>query len=85
MENKKSTAGPQQTFKPLSPLVEPVGWVTGQSASLLKRLNITAKKVGEPPGTLMHVGEKKTERTTITILDYDEQRLDEQVAESAAA
>jgi magnesium transporter len=28
-------------------------------------------KLGLPPGTLLHVGEKKTEKTRITILDYD--------------
>jgi len=37
-----------------------------------------SKKVGLPPGTLVHIGEKKRERTTITILDYDEQHLQEQ-------
>jgi len=37
-----------------------------------------SKKVGLPPGTLVHIGEKKRERTTITILDYDERHLQEQ-------
>jgi len=37
-----------------------------------------SKKVGLPPGTLVHIGEKKSERTTITILDYDERHLQEQ-------
>jgi magnesium transporter len=30
-----------------------------------------SKKAGLPPGTLMHIGEKLSERTHITILDYD--------------
>ncbi|HUT07856.1 MAG TPA: magnesium/cobalt transporter CorA [Candidatus Latescibacteria bacterium] len=28
-------------------------------------------KLGLPPGTLLHVGEKKTEKTRITVIDYD--------------
>ncbi len=41
-----------------------------------------SKKVGLPPGTLVHIGEKKRERTTITILDYDELHLQEQEIET---
>lgn len=37
-----------------------------------------SKKAGLPPGTLIHIGEKMRERTTTTILDYDEQHLQEQ-------
>ncbi len=44
-------------------------------ARLIKK---RSKKVGLPPGTLVHIGERKKERTTITILDYDEQHLQEQ-------
>jgi magnesium transporter len=36
-----------------------------------------SKKVGLPPGTLVHVGEKKVESVRITIMDYDEQRFEE--------
>ena len=28
-------------------------------------------KLGLSPGTLMHVGEKKTEKTSIKVIDYD--------------
>ncbi|MDO9529389.1 MAG: magnesium/cobalt transporter CorA [Syntrophales bacterium] len=35
---------------------------------LFKRMS---KKVGLPPGTLVHVGEKKTEKVKITVIDYD--------------
>ena len=45
---------------------------------MLKLLNIRAKKAGLPPGSLVHVGKKKTERTTINILAYDEHQLQAQ-------
>lgn len=32
----------------------------------------TSKKAGLPPGTLVHIGERKTERVRITLIDYDE-------------
>ncbi len=35
--------------------------------------NRRSRKAGLPPGSLIHVGEKKTEKTKITIIDYDEQ------------
>ena len=31
-----------------------------------------SKKAGLPPGTLIHIGERKTEKIKITIMDYDE-------------
>ncbi len=33
-----------------------------------------SKKAGLPPGTLVHIGEKKTEEVKITVLEYDEAR-----------
>ena len=45
---------------------------------MLKLLNIRAKKPGLPPGSLVHVGKQKTERTTINILAYDEHQLQAQ-------
>lgn len=36
-----------------------------------------SKKVGLPPGTLVHIGEKKTEKVRITIIDYDEANFEE--------
>ncbi|MCD4781336.1 MAG: magnesium/cobalt transporter CorA [Candidatus Omnitrophica bacterium] len=36
-----------------------------------------SKKIGLPPGTLIHVGEKRTKKTIITAFDYDETFLDE--------
>jgi magnesium transporter len=38
---------------------------------------IRTKKVGLPPGTLVHVGEERTGPVQITILDYDEGELQE--------
>ena len=42
---------------------------------LKKRL----KKVGLPPGTLVHIGEKKVEKTIITLFNYDELHFLEKV------
>ncbi|MCL7412417.1 MAG: magnesium/cobalt transporter CorA [ANME-2 cluster archaeon] len=41
-----------------------------------------SKKVGLPPGTLQHIGEKKRETVKITIIDYDETHLDEKEVQS---
>ena len=39
-----------------------------------------AKKAGLPPGTLVHVGERKIEKVRIRYIDYDEQELREKEA-----
>jgi magnesium transporter len=39
-----------------------------------------SRKSGLPPGSLIHIGEKKTERTRITIIDYDERGFQEKEA-----
>jgi len=36
-----------------------------------------SKKAGLPPGTLVHIGEKKTEKVRTTIIDYDEANFEE--------
>jgi magnesium transporter len=36
-----------------------------------------SQKAGLPPGTVVHVGEKRTERAKITVLDYDEAQFHE--------
>lgn len=46
----------------------------------LQRLNKQkkmAQKVGASPGTLIHVGHKKVDRTKLTIIDYDSDYFDE--------
>lgn len=36
-----------------------------------------SRKIGQPPGALIHLGDIKTARPTITLLDYDESALEE--------
>ena len=48
-------------------------------AKLIKK---RSGKIGLPPGALIHIGEKKTEKTRITIIDYDEMQLREKEAAS---
>ncbi len=40
----------------------------------------TSRKVGLPPGTLVHTGEKKSDKVKITIMDYDEAQLEKKEA-----
>jgi len=41
-----------------------------------------SEKTGLPPGTLVHVGERKTEKVRIRILDYDETQFEEKEAKT---
>ncbi len=41
-----------------------------------KRVGIK-EKVGLPPGTLVHIGERKTEKVKITVIDYDSKNFQE--------
>lgn len=43
-----------------------------------------SKTAGLPPGTLVHVGEKLTEKVRICVLDYDEERFEEREAVTPA-
>ncbi len=45
-------------------------------------LGSKTKKPGLDPGTLVHVGARRAEKTTITILDYDEHRYEEKEAQT---
>lgn len=49
---------------------------------MLKLIKRRSKKAGLPPGTLVHIGEKKTERAKITIIDYDEAQFQEKEAKT---
>lgn len=53
-----------------------------------KTKSLTPAKAGLPPGTLVHVGEVKTQRPQVSIIAYDERGFDERrfasVAESRA-
>lgn len=42
-----------------------------------KKLATPLRKVGLPPGSLVHVGEIKTPRPSITLMEYDESGLEE--------
>ena len=41
-----------------------------------------SEKAGLPPGTLVHIGKKRMEKVKITIIDYDEEHLQEKDAKS---
>jgi len=42
-----------------------------------KFIKRSSKKAGSAPGTLVFVGEKKVEKVTFTIIDYDPDNLQE--------
>ncbi|MFX0196000.1 MAG: magnesium/cobalt transporter CorA [Candidatus Hodarchaeota archaeon] len=44
---------------------------------MLRFIKKRSKKVGLPPGTLVHIGEKKIDTVKITIIDYDEGQFQE--------
>jgi len=48
------------------------------TAKSIKRIS---RKAGLPPGTLVHIGERKAEQVKITIIDYDESQVQEKIAE----
>jgi magnesium transporter len=41
-----------------------------------------AKKAGSSPGTLIHIGEKKTDKTRITLIDFDEGQFQERLLDT---
>ena len=43
----------------------------------MKLVQKRSKKTGLPPGTLVHIGEKKTDKVTITAFNYTGTRCDE--------
>ncbi len=42
-----------------------------------RRMKKRLKLLGQPPGTLVHIGEKKIENVKISIIDYDEKYFEE--------
>jgi magnesium transporter len=44
---------------------------------MLRLMKKVSKKAGLPPGSLIHVGEKKTEEAQIQVFDYNEKELEE--------
>jgi magnesium transporter len=47
-----------------------------------KLIKKRSKKAGLPPGSLVHIGEKKVEEVKITIIDYDETHYQEKEAKT---
>jgi magnesium transporter len=45
----------------------------------IKRLS---KKIGLPPGSLVHIGEKKVEKVKISVIDYEQEYYDDKEIES---
>src|SRR3989344_2566982 len=44
--------------------------------------NVRSEKAGLPPGTLMHIGEAKKHIPKISIIDYNETRSEEKIAQT---
>jgi len=44
---------------------------------MLRKIKKRSNKAGLPPGTLIHIGEKITEKVKITVIDYDEKNFQE--------
>ena len=53
--------------------------------SLLNPFKRYSQKVGLPPGTLVYVGEERTEPVRITVTDYDETYLHEEEVQTIEA
>lgn len=49
---------------------------------MLRFINKTSRKVGLAPGTLVHIGEKKVEKTLLRLIDYDLESLGEKELQS---
>jgi magnesium transporter len=50
-----------------------------KTSKFIKR---TSQKAGMSPGTLMHIGEKKIEKTRITLINYNPEHFEEKVLQS---
>lgn len=50
-----------------------------------KPRKLRSRKAGLPPGTLLHIGEKKTSHAAFSFIDFDEQGLREGSLHDAAA
>ena len=47
----------------------------------MRQLTKRSETAGLPPGTLVHIGERKTEKVRISIIDYNETHFEEKEAE----
>ena len=55
----------------------------GKVMSVLARMKGTAKKVGLPPGTLVHVGERKAEKVRMRVFEYNADTCHERELENS--
>jgi len=51
---------------------------------MAKHFRIGPRKAAQPPGTVEFVGEKKVEKVSISVIDYDADRLEEKQVETIA-
>ena len=56
--------------------------VVRRDLRVLKFIKKISQKAGKAPGTLVHIGEQKTDKPRITVLDYDDVQLREKQLES---
>ena len=52
---------------------------------MMRFMKKISKKAGLPPGTLVHIGEKKAEKVKIRLIDYDEEHFEERELSSIEA
>jgi magnesium transporter len=50
-----------------------------------KLVSARSRKLGLPPGTLVHLGEKKADKAVVTVVDFDESQLTEATADRVEA
>lgn len=65
------------TFDGIRKIGNYVGKGVGGVATVGGLLHKSPKKAGAPPGTMVFVGERKTEHATVSVIDYDETRIHE--------
>jgi magnesium transporter len=49
--------------------------------TIKRKIKKHSKKAGLPPGTLVHIGERKTEKVRITLIDYNEENFQERTVD----
>jgi magnesium transporter len=54
---------------------------SGKIGAMLRFIKKRSGKSGLPPGSLVHIGEKKTDKAKITVMDYDDRELREKETE----
>lgn len=49
---------------------------------MVKLFKKMSKKAGLPPGTLVHIGEKKIDKVKITVIDYSEENIEKKIIDN---